>query len=77
MFLSPNKEARECRLRAEHCEDKAELQSDPQLRPEDFLEMQQRSLSLARSYQFLERLELLSAIEAKIKDVHLIIKNAT
>ena len=53
------------------------LQSDPQLRPEDFLEMQQRSLSLARSYQFLERLELLSAIEAKIKDVHLIIKNAT
>ena len=77
MFLVPNKEARECRLRAEHCEDKAGLQSDPQLRPEDFLEMQQRWLSLARSYEFLERLELLSAVEAKIKDVHLIIKNAT
>jgi hypothetical protein len=36
-----------------------------------------RWLSLARSYQFLERLELLSAVEAKIKDVHLAIKNAT
>jgi hypothetical protein len=38
--------------------------------------MQQCWLSLARSYQFLEQLELLSAVEAKIKDVHLIIKNA-
>jgi hypothetical protein len=75
MFLTPNKEARECRLHAEHCEDKARLQSDPQLR-QDFLEMQQRWLSLARSYEFLERLELLSAVEAKIKDVRLIIKDA-
>jgi hypothetical protein len=65
MFLIPNKEARECRLHAEHCEDKARLQSDPQFR-QDFLEMQQRWLSLARSYEFLERLELLSAVEAKI-----------
>jgi hypothetical protein len=70
-----NKEARECRLHAENCEDKARLQSDPQLR-QDFLEMQQRWLSLARSYEFLERLELLSAVEAKIKDVRLIIKDA-
>jgi hypothetical protein len=38
--------------------------------------MQQRWLSLARSYEFLERLELLSAVEAKIKDVRLIIKDA-
>ena len=75
MFLTPNKEARECQLHAEHCEDKARLQSDPQLR-QDFLEMQQRWLSLARSYEFLERLELLSAVEAKIKDVRLIIKDA-
>ena len=75
MFLTPNKEARECRLHAEHCEDKAWLQSDPQLR-QDFLEMQQRWLTLARSYEFLERLELLSAAEAKIKDVHLTIKDA-
>ena len=65
MFLAPNKEARECRLHAEHCEDKARLLSDAQLR-QDYLEMQQRWLSLARSYEFLERLELLSAVEAKI-----------
>ena len=36
--------------------------SDPQLR-NDFLEMQRRWLSLARSYEFSEQLEFLSAIE--------------
>jgi hypothetical protein len=45
-----------------YCADKAQLQSDPQLR-NDFLEMQQRWLSLARSYEFSEQLEFLSAIE--------------
>ena len=38
MFLMHNKEARECRLHAEQCEDKAQRQSDPQNR-DDFLEM--------------------------------------
>ena len=71
MFVISNQDARECRLHAEHCEVKARLQSDPQLR-QDFLEMQRRWLSLSRSYEFLERLELLSAVEAKIKEVHLI-----
>ena len=75
MFLTPNKEARECRLHAEHCEDKARLQSDPQIR-QDFLEMQQRWLSLARSYEFLERLEPLSAVEEKTKEMRLINKEA-
>jgi hypothetical protein len=75
MSLVINEDARECRLHAEHCEDKARLQSDPQLR-QDFLGMQQRWLSLARSYEFLQRLELLSAVEAKIKDVCLIVKEA-
>ncbi len=75
MFLTTNKDARECRFHAEHCEDKARLQSDPQLR-QDFLEMQQRWLSLARSYEFLDRLQLLSAVEAKIKDMRLISKEA-
>jgi hypothetical protein len=75
MFLTPNKEVRECRLHAEHCEDKARLQSDPQLR-QDFLEMQQRWLSLARSYEFLERLEPLSALEEKTKEMRLINKEA-
>ncbi len=75
MFLTTNKDARECRFHAEHREDKARLQSDPQLR-RDFLEMQQRWLSLARSYEFLDRLQLLSAVEAKIKDMRLINKEA-
>jgi hypothetical protein len=64
MLLSTNKDERECRLHAEHCEDKARLQSDPQLR-QTFLEMHQRWLSLARSYEFLQRLELLSTVEAR------------
>jgi hypothetical protein len=55
MFVSVSREASECRLYAEHCADKARLQSDPQLR-QCFLEMQQRWLSLARSYEFAERL---------------------
>ncbi len=71
MFLTTNKDARECRFHAEHCEDKARLQADPRLR-QDFVEMQQRWLSLARSYEFLDRLQLLSAVEAKIKDMRLI-----
>ena len=75
MFVTTNKDARECHFHAEHCKDKAGLQSDPQLR-QDFLEMQQRWLSLARSYEFLGRLELLSAVEAQIKDMRLIIKDA-
>ena len=75
MFLTTNKDARECCLHAERCEDKARLQSEPQLR-QDFLEMQQRWLSLARSYEFLDRLELLSAVEAKIKEARLINKEA-
>jgi hypothetical protein len=75
MFVVLNQDARECRLRAEHCEDKAGLQSDPQLR-QDFLEMQQRWLSLARSYEFLERLEPLSAVEEKTKEMRLTNKEA-
>ena len=75
MSLTPNEEARECRLLAEHCEDKARLRSDPQLR-RDFLEMQQRWLSSARSYEFLERLEPLSAVEEKAKEMRLINKEA-
>jgi len=49
MFVTLSSEARECRLYAEHCADRAQLQSDPQLR-KDYLEMQRRWLALARSY---------------------------
>jgi hypothetical protein len=75
MFKSVSREASECRLHAEHCADKARLQSDPQLR-QCFLEMQQRWLSLARSYEFAERLEFLSAVEERNKEARLIFKDA-
>jgi hypothetical protein len=65
-------ELRECRQYAEHCALKAQIQSDPQLR-QDFLEMQQRWLSLARCYEFSERLEFLSDIETRNKEVRLFI----
>ena len=61
MFANLSEQAGECRLYAELCADKAQLQSDPQLRI-DYLEMQRRWLGLARSYEFSERLEFLSAI---------------
>jgi hypothetical protein len=63
MFVSVSTEASECRLYAEQCADKARLQSDPKLR-RDFLDMEQRWLSLARCYEFPERLEFLSVMEA-------------
>ena len=66
MFVTFSSEARECRLYAEHCADRARLQSDPQLR-KDYLEMQRRWLALARSYEFAEQLEFLSAVEARIE----------
>jgi hypothetical protein len=38
--------------------------------------MQQRWLSLARGYEFAERLEFLSAVEERNKEARLIIKDA-
>jgi hypothetical protein len=75
MFVSVSREASECRLYAEHCADKARLQSDPQLR-QCFLEMQQRWLSLARSYEFTERLEVPVGRRREEQRARLIIKDA-
>jgi hypothetical protein len=62
MFVSLSREARECRLYADQCADRARLQSDPKLR-QDYLDMEQRWLALARCHEFPERLEFLSRIE--------------
>ena len=70
MFVSVSREASECRLYAEHCADKARLQSHPQLR-QCFLEMQRRWLSLACSYEFAERLEFLTAVEERNKEARI------
>jgi hypothetical protein len=75
MFVSVSKEAGECRLYAEYCADKARLQSDPQVR-QCFLEMQRRWLGLARSYEFVERLEFASTVEERNKEARLIITDA-
>ena len=74
MFVTLSSEARECRLYAEHCADRAQLQSDPQLR-KDYLEMQRRWLALARSYEFAEQLEFLSAVEARNKEARRIFED--
>jgi hypothetical protein len=75
MFVTLSSEARECRLYAEHCADRARFQSDPQLR-KDYLEMQRRWLALARSYEFAEELEFLSAVEARNKETRRIFEDA-
>ena len=51
--LSDN--VRGCYRRAEDCARQAQAQSNPELR-QDFLDMERRWLSLARSYEFAERL---------------------
>jgi hypothetical protein len=70
MFVGVSREASEGRLYAEHCADKARLQSHPQLR-QCFLEMQRRWLSLACSYEFAERLEFLTAVEERNKEARI------
>ena len=45
-----------CHRHAEECAQKAENQRDPRLR-QDFLDMEQHWLSLARRYEFVESLE--------------------
>ena len=72
MLVKLGEQAHECRLYADHCAAKAELQTDPKLR-QVYLNMQQRWLSLARSYEFSEQLEFLSAAEEKNKETRLML----
>jgi hypothetical protein len=60
-----SEEIRECYRHAEDCSQKAAAQTDPKLKV-DFLQLEQRWLFLARSYEFTERLENFSD-EAKRK----------
>ena len=75
MFVTLSSEARECRLYAEHCADRARLESDPQLR-KDYLEMHRRWLALARNYEFGEQLEFLSFVEARNEEARRIFEDA-
>jgi hypothetical protein len=55
MLNSLSEQIRKCYMHAEHCARQAGVQTDPKLK-DDFLEMEQRWLLLARSYAFTERL---------------------
>ena len=72
MLVKLGEQAHECRLYADCCAAKAELQTDPKLR-QVYLRMQQRWLSLARSYEFSKRLEFLSAAEERNKETRLML----
>lgn len=55
MLNNLSEQVRECHRHAEHCAWQASVQADPKLK-ESYLEMEQRWLALARSYEFTERL---------------------
>jgi hypothetical protein len=55
MLKNLSEEIRECHRHAEDCARQAAGQSCPKLK-QDFLDMERRWLSLARSYEFSERL---------------------
>jgi hypothetical protein len=57
----------ECYLRAEECKRHAETAIDPSSKA-DFLEMERRWLSLARSYEFAEQLSDFGAPFSKPKE---------
>ena len=55
MLNNLSEQIRECLQHAENCARKAAAQTDSKIR-EDFLELEQRWLFLARSYELTERL---------------------
>lgn len=58
---------RECLQHAEDCARKAAAQTDPKVK-QDFLDLEQRWLSLARSYEFTERIgDFSQRDEAKVR----------
>jgi hypothetical protein len=56
MLNNLSEQIRDCYAHAEECARKAAAQSDPRLK-QDFLDMEQRWLSLAKSYELSERLD--------------------
>ena len=71
-----HEQIRECLRYANDCAREAKALSDPQRRQE-FIDMQLRWLSIARSYEFSERLEFLSSIEARNREARQIIESAS
>ena len=59
MLPNETEEVRECLRRAEECSRQAKAQFDTKFR-QAFLDLEQRWLRLARSYEFSERLDIAS-----------------
>ena len=59
MLQNLSQQVRDCLQRAEDCAHRAKIEPDPNLQ-RDFLMMERRWLSLARSYQFSEQLDTFS-----------------
>jgi hypothetical protein len=71
-----HEQIRECLRYANECEQRANVSLNSGRRQE-LLDMQLRWLSMARSYEFSEQLEVLSNIEARNKEARQIIEEAT
>jgi hypothetical protein len=67
MLQNLSKQVRHCLEHAEECAQRAKYERDPDL-ARDFLDMERRWLSLARSYQFSEQLEAFSKHNKKRQD---------
>ena len=59
MLNTLSEQVRECLRHAEDCAQRAAAQADPKLK-QDFLQLEQKWLSLARSFQLTERLTAFS-----------------
>ena len=67
MLQNLSKQVRDCLARAEECGHRAKIEGDLAL-ARDFLDMEQRWLRLARSYQFGEQLQSFSNHNKKRQD---------
>jgi hypothetical protein len=59
MLENVSEQARECYAHAEYCARKAAAQTDPLLK-QDYFDLEQHWLTLARSFEFSERLDQFS-----------------
>jgi two-component sensor histidine kinase len=70
MLVNLSEQVRDCLRRAEECGQCAKIEADPAL-ARNFLEMEGRWLSLARSYQFVEQLEDFTSYNKKRRQIGL------
>jgi hypothetical protein len=64
MLSNVSEQVRECYAHAEYCARKATAQTDPRIK-QDYLDLEQHWLRLARSYEFTDRLSDFTATHQK------------